>query len=224
MEKIDQAVARSLKDIHDRQFARLNEKLWGGTIFRPGDEVYYRRPEGSGNKLDSRWLGPVVVVAREGEHSYQIRIKENVTIKAHSTFLKPSLNKQFLGRPVPLFFHKRTVLDPEAGEDEWLVERILNHRYKNGCLEFFTHWKGYDVSTATWEPVKHFFHRYNSEVVKYCQYKNIPLNVAKLLPTTPPQTETQSAIRALGASQQGPPQAPFVPHIHQDDNSPRTWN
>jgi hypothetical protein len=33
--------------------------------------------------LDSRWIGPAVVRAREGERSYVIEIKEGVEMKAH---------------------------------------------------------------------------------------------------------------------------------------------
>ena len=31
-----------------------------------GDTVWYRRPEGSSDKLASRWIGPALITAREG--------------------------------------------------------------------------------------------------------------------------------------------------------------
>ena len=57
--------------------------------FDPGDKCWYRRPENSGNKLYSRWLGPVEIVTREGKHSYTILVKPGLEIKAHRSFLKP---------------------------------------------------------------------------------------------------------------------------------------
>ena len=237
MEKLDQTVAKHLKDIHEKQIARLNNQRWGGETFKIGDRVYYRRPENSGTKLDSRWLGPAIVTAREGENSYLIEIKEGTIIMAHSTFLKHAFNDTYLGQSVPLYYHKRTIIDPEAQGDEWIVDKIVRHRYKRGELEFFTTWKGFDEASATWEPIKNFFHRYNSELIKYCQDKNIPLNVTKHLPTTtePPQlnrnVRPSTVIRqttAVNAVSQYPiyQPPPYPQHYRQtaQRNDPQTWN
>ena len=42
--------------------------------------------EGSGEKLDSRWIGPGLVKGREGERSYIIEIKSGIEIKSHRSF------------------------------------------------------------------------------------------------------------------------------------------
>ena len=42
----------------------LNKKRKEGDALDIGYKVWYRRPEGSGDKLDSRWLGPALVKAR----------------------------------------------------------------------------------------------------------------------------------------------------------------
>ena len=39
--------------------------------------------------------------------------------------------------------------------DFYEVERILNHKYQQGW-KFLTQWKNYPVTSATWEPPKHF--------------------------------------------------------------------
>ena len=181
MKEVDRSVARSLNDLHKERNEAINRNRGKPVIYNPGDEVYYRRPEGSGNKLDSRWLGPALILRREGEASYVIQLREGVKVSAHQTFLKPSFNKRFLGHPVPLYYHRRTVLDPEAQEEEWIVDRILKHRTREGKLEFLVKWVGYEVEAATWEPVAHFFHRYNSDVLRYCQGKGLSLNVTKFL-------------------------------------------
>ena len=85
-----------------------------------------------------------------------------------------------------MFFHKRTNIDPEAQIDEWIVEKILRHRViQGGELQFLTKWVGFDEKSATWEPVKSFIHRYNSDFAKYCQEKNLRIDISKYLSQPP---------------------------------------
>ncbi len=55
-------------------------------------------------------------------------------MKAHRSFMKPCFNENCLGQAVPLFYHKRTILDPEAQAeaDEWIVDKIMWHQKKVG--------------------------------------------------------------------------------------------
>ncbi|CAG8526819.1 943_t:CDS:2 [Paraglomus occultum] len=47
--------------------------------------------------------------------------------------------------------------DDSQGEDEYVVERVLRHRRKNGHLQFFLKWKGYPDSENTWEDEENVF-------------------------------------------------------------------
>ena len=60
---------------------------------------------------------------RVGENSYGIEIKPGVTIGAHANFLKPYREDILVGKPVPLFYHRRTTLDSKAQPNEWIVEK-----------------------------------------------------------------------------------------------------
>ncbi|KAJ4400366.1 hypothetical protein N0V91_008722 [Didymella pomorum] len=43
--------------------------------------------------------------------------------------------------------------EEEGGEDEYVVEKILGHRFNKGVLEFDVKWQGYeDLEDRTWEP------------------------------------------------------------------------
>ena len=97
--------------------------------------VWYRRPEGSGTKLDGRWCGPALVVGKEGEYSYLVEVAPGEVKRIHRSFLKVHIADRFSGTPLERFFHRRTVIDEEAQPDEWEVEKIMGHRLgpdKNG--------------------------------------------------------------------------------------------
>ena len=53
------------------------------TTLAIADQVWYLKPPYSGDKLESRWIGPGVVTAREGEHFYFVEIEPGCEIKAH---------------------------------------------------------------------------------------------------------------------------------------------
>ena len=93
-----------------------------------GVKVWYRRPENTGTKLDSRWLGPALVTSREGAHSYTVEIKQGVSLKAHRSYLKRYEEDIFNSHPIPLFYHQRTEVDVEGEIDEWEVDRVLGHK------------------------------------------------------------------------------------------------
>ena len=100
--------------------------------------------------------------------------------------LKRYIPDRFNGDPVPLFYHRRTVIDMEAAPDEGIVERILGHkRDKDGKFWFKVKWEGFSESDATWEPVNHFFHRYSSALIAYGQSHNLDLNCCKFLSPVP---------------------------------------
>ena len=73
-----------------------------------GDKVWYRRPENSGHKLDSRWLGPCVVKERLSENTYKVEVGPGAFVDAHATFLKLYNIDPYSGDPVTLYKYKRT--------------------------------------------------------------------------------------------------------------------
>ena len=185
MAEMDAKVAKILNESHEKRTRSENASRPQAKVFLPGQTVWYRRPEGSGDKLDSRWLGPATVLHRVGENSYELRITEDRTIRAHTSFMKPYVPDVYNGEPKPLYFHQRTVPDPDAAPDEWNVDTILDHREKDGKFEFLTKWEGYGTEEASWEPIGNFFQRFNCEAIRYAKQHNQPLDVTKYLSDRP---------------------------------------
>ena len=77
----------------------MKSQLKGLLIFCVGDLIWYRRPEKSGHKLDTRWLRKAMVTARESESSYVIEIRPGSNMKVHASFLKPWVRKKLLEIP-----------------------------------------------------------------------------------------------------------------------------
>ena len=96
-------VAQILNDKHAERAAQINADRKRPPDFQVGDQVWYLRPDGSGTKLDTRWIGPGKVTAKVGEHSYEIRIAPDSIIAAHATFLKKHKPDNFRGEGVPLW-------------------------------------------------------------------------------------------------------------------------
>jgi hypothetical protein len=181
MSEIDRMVADVLNRTHESHARRINQSRKEMEPLQVGDQVWYKRPENSGEKLDSRWIGPGVVTCREGERSYLIEIKPGMEMKAHRSFLKKYLEPQVLGRGVPLYYFRRTEKEEEAMPDEWEVEKILAHRKKGGEWEFLTKWIGYADGEETWEPARNFIHRISGELIRYCIAKKLSLDWLKEL-------------------------------------------
>ena len=74
MKLIDGKVSQVLNDLHTQQSQRVNLSREYSTPFAVGDIIWYRRPPNSGDKLDSRWIYPGKVIAREGDKSYEIEL------------------------------------------------------------------------------------------------------------------------------------------------------
>ena len=149
-----------------------------------GSKAWYRRPEGTAGPLDTRWVGPVKIVSRVGEHSYTIEVKPGLIIGAVRSFLKPFMEDVWNGDPIPLHFHRRTILDDEALPDEFIVDKIVDHKMlANGRIKFKTLWVGH--KDATWEPANSFVQRYAYDMIKYCKEHKVWFDLLETLSSKP---------------------------------------
>jgi hypothetical protein len=127
MAEVDRKVAQLLNERHRKEMDRLNKGRKVLQPFTTGDKVWYRRPEKTGGKLDTRWIGPARVTARE--ESYEIELLDGTLKKAPRRFLKKYVEDKWNGEPIPMFFHKRTVPEhhTQPGDQEVKKSSDIGH-------------------------------------------------------------------------------------------------
>ena len=170
MQYIDQHIADVLNALHKRQAAGVNKNRTDLKPLTSDKVVWYKRPPGTGGKLDSRWLGPCVVVGREGEYSYVVQTGQNSFIKAHRTSLKEYWEDTHAEICKHMYFHKRTVPSPREISTQLRVKRILHHvENEDGSLSSLTQREGEDEALAEYLPPEDFLSEEGQTFVQYCK-------------------------------------------------------
>ena len=103
-------------------------------------------------KLSSKFIGPFRVQDAIGTQAYRLLLPPHYRI--HNVF-----HVSLLERWKPRQGVKENTQPPEVnpeGDEVWEVEKILAKRIKNGQLQYWLRWKGYDESWDTWTPASDF--------------------------------------------------------------------
>lgn len=191
MEDILTIIKTNMRSAQEKYETQANQKRDPAPAYRIGDEVYLNtknlttdRPH---KKFDIKFAGPLQVTKVVGSHAYKLQLPAEMG-KVHKTFhtnlLKPAPNNPLPGQtnPPPL----PVTLDQD-GEKLWAIEAILDSKRERGTFKYYIHWRGYDASEQSWEPLKNVVNAYKS--IQEFQ-ERFP---AKLKPT---KKEIQAAKRA----------------------------
>jgi hypothetical protein len=132
-----------------------NQRRVPAPEYKPGDKVYLdasdictTRPS---KKLSHRHLGPFTVERKVGNSAYRLRLPVSMK-RFHPVFnvikLTPAPADPIPGRQVP------PPLFPEIvdGEEEWVVEEILDTKMMNRKLRYLIKWKDFGLEHNSWEP------------------------------------------------------------------------
>ena len=123
--------------------------------FDPGDKVWVRnsRNRTGSNKLDPLWTGPCEILERIGSSGrYSVALptgKEDVHMDDFKPYLSPPS-----GKAIPCLYYKPRAQIPET--DEFIVQKILDHKIEKGAHYWRVRWKGYGPEEDTWEPASCF--------------------------------------------------------------------
>ena len=180
MRQLDQMVANSLNELHAKRWAQINSKRRDPPPFEVGAKVWYRpEPQPGRDKLAPRWKRGVVV-SRVGRDSYEVDLGPS-TQSAHRSQLKPHVDDEFSTSPLPLFYFSGKATPVEVGPDDWIVEKIADHRInvKTGEHEFLVQWKDWDPADLQWQPWRKFFQLCNEHVLDFCEKNKIDVNLVE---------------------------------------------
>ena len=175
IQEVEQVVADRLNQKHRKQADQVNKGRKDFPRFSAGEKVWYRRPEGTGEKTDSRWLGPGLILEQIGQGSYRVQVEENRIIEAPVKFLKKYIEDP-LGGGTPLFFHRRTERKAVSEEGEE-VEEVLGHKKEGGKLWFLVGTIG--EGDARWVDAAYFLDKVEEGWRKYCEKKGLKVDLVR---------------------------------------------
>jgi len=151
--------------------------------FSPGDMVYLdskdiqtTRPS---KKLSHHHLGPYLVKRRVGKYTYCLALPppmRHLHLVYNVVKLSPAPDDPIVGRcrnpPLPL-----ELID---GEEEYIVEEILNSRMFQRKLQYLVKWEGYGIEGNTWEYLENLAHAPQKVMEFHTRNLGAPLHICAL--------------------------------------------
>jgi Chromo (CHRromatin Organisation MOdifier) domain len=123
--------------------------------YQPGDRVYLdtsdiqtTRPS---KKLSHHHLGLFKIVKRVGNGAYHLKLPQSMSC-IHPVFNAVKLTLA-PSDPIP-GCHLKPPPPPEIvnGEEEWVVEEVLDSKVINWKLRYLIKWEGFGIEHNSWEP------------------------------------------------------------------------
>jgi len=134
LERVIQKKKRMVEKLNSRR-PSLNEHDF------PNGSLVMIKDHSRKSKLQPEYVGRYEVVAKDQSGNLILKSADN--------------RQQLLSRPVPPDQAKAVEYDPDQ-ESIYEVDKLLDHRTKNGVNEYRVLWKGYSEADATWEPESNF--------------------------------------------------------------------
>mgnify|MGYP002717984364 FL=1 len=133
------------KIYYDHRHGKEPDLKRGEKVFLLRRNIKTKRPS---QKLDHHKLGPFVIEEKKGPVNYKLRLPKSMN-KIHPVFhislLEPAPKNARIAENVEI---------NDDTEQEYEVERILDHRRISGKSHYLVKWEGYDTSENTWEPIE----------------------------------------------------------------------
>lgn len=183
----DVQISTKLQKIQGKRAETTNKHRLEQPPLQIGSKVWYKPETQPGHdKTDTYWTGPGTVLRRVGEHSYVVKIKPGVETEAHISQLRPHIEDIYVDKPHPLYYFSGRAPEVPVGPDQWVVERILDHRTdaKLGP-QFLVQWEGCEPKDSTWEPLLNFLTP-NEAIMGYIQENEVPVDLLDLWETQKP--------------------------------------
>ena len=144
-------------------------------VYLDASDIHTTRPS---RKLSHQRLGPFPIVRKVGNSAYRLQLPPSMT-HLHPIFnivkltlaLEDPISGQHPLPPPPL-------LEIVDGEEEWVVEEILDSKVINRKLCYLVKWEGFGMEHNSWEPQNNLhgpervaeFHQKNPGVPQQIQF------------------------------------------------------
>ena len=154
-DKLHEAEKNYIRYYNERHHDEIRIKV--GSLVRLNlDHIKLKIFKNRGNKLNPIYYGPFKVIAQPSTVSFTLDLPKDTHI--HNTFhvskLKPATDQTYSSLP-----HKKVSLPTvDTGEEEYEVERILDHRWdhRHKNWEYLIQWKNWsNLFENRWEPSEH---------------------------------------------------------------------
>ena len=149
------AELRSTLEISQQNYTTYANQHRQPHNFKVGDLVFLNRKNIKTTrpsvKLDDKFFGPFKIIQQINDVAFKLNLPK--TLKIHPVFhvslLKPK-DPNNISIPTPPAPDPITV----DGNLEYEVEAILDSKSHRNSVRYLVHWKGYDKSERTWEPIE----------------------------------------------------------------------
>jgi hypothetical protein len=172
VDTIDYLRTQLLRDI---EFMNLkmaiyyNKKHGSAPDLKKGEKVYLLRrnikTKRPSQKLDHQKIRPFIIKEKLGPVNYKLQLPRSM-LKLHPVFhillLEPAPKNAKIAENVEI---------NDNTEQEYKVEKILNHKQVSGKPYYLVKWKGYDTLENTWEPIENLMGCHQL-VQQYCSKGN----------------------------------------------------
>lgn len=151
LEEAKAALAKSKDDMakyYNRTRTPAPEYQPGDMVYLDSSDIQTARPS---RKLSHKRLGPFSVNRKVGNGAYRLNLPPSMS-RLHPVF---NVVKLTLARPDPIPSRRPQPPPlPEIieGEEEWIVEEILDSKVMNRKLRYLVKWEGFGVEHNSWEP------------------------------------------------------------------------
>jgi hypothetical protein len=149
IKNLHDSLVMDIKFFAERMAFYANKKRLGSPRLKKGDKVYLLRRNiqttRPSDKLDHKKLGPFVIEQSLKPVNYKLRLPDHMRIHPvfHISLLEPApANARMI---VPELLTKED-------NQEYEVERVIDHNDTKGERQYLIKWKGFGESDNTWEP------------------------------------------------------------------------
>ena len=186
LKSVQEEAVSAIKRAQEEMKKQADRKRRDAPIFKKGDKVLISTEnlqlKVPAKKFAPRRIGPFKITDIVNDNAIRVELPKN--LKIHNVFnvsqITPYKESTIEGQ-------KKKPLPPieVQGEEEYIVERILDSRQYYGKLQYLIKWKGYIDEHNSWEPEENLTHAKTLVKKFHKEHASAPRRINVALPFRP---------------------------------------